>query len=96
MMTVSQLLEEEGKLWSATPSKILSEQDELLWILSEELSSVLEMILQPNELHEVTPLSVYGLRMAEERFEKIGALPSQSMAVLLLRHSRACAGLTDE
>lgn len=94
MITVRQLLRGEGKYWTRKPSSERSSIEILAWHAASQLASLVELIIEPADLHRVWPDTYQVLWGLEAYWKDVGELPPQSTALVMLMIERVNRGLS--
>ena len=93
MLSIRDLENQEGVVWAPMPPKGMSPPHSLLWWMSQELSAMLELSYNPEDMREVAGDSVFALQMADLYFAARGAPRPRALAHVLILIERAEAGL---
>lgn len=87
---------QKGTFWEDDAPAACSPVETILWGMADELSVMLEMAYTLEEMEIIHPTAVSFLRRAFDHFEGASLLPSQSLALVILRLDRREFGMLDE
>lgn len=94
MITVKTLRRGVGKYWDTKAPDGLPSVEILAWHMAAELSSFIELNMEPEDLPVIAPASWDCLWGYDAWLKERGQLPPHEMAHLLLMVNRLNAGLT--
>jgi hypothetical protein len=94
LITVKQLLKAKGKRWVDKPSPKLESIEVLAWAAAAELASWCELVVEPEDLAQVSPETYTVLWGIEAYLKDIGHLPPRPLAHMMLMIERVNRGLT--
>jgi hypothetical protein len=94
VITVKQLLKAKDRLWAAKPSAKLESIEVLAWAAAAELSTWVEIVVEPEDLAQVSPDTYTVLWGLEAYFKDVGHPPPRPLAHIMLMIERVSRGLT--